>query len=98
MTFGTANNGVDTGDKFIFVEGLCEIIVRAESQALDLVVDASKARKDQDRSRDLPHAQKAQHVKSRHIGQVQIEEDNIVVVDLAEVDAFLAEIGRIDVE
>ena len=39
-----------------------------------------------------------QHVEARHIRQVQIKEDNVVVVDFAEVDAFLAEIRRIDVE
>ena len=33
-----------------------------------------------------------------HVRQVQIEKDDVVVVELAEIDALLAEIGRVDVE
>ena len=39
-----------------------------------------------------------QHVVSGHVGQVEVEKDNVVVVELAEVDAFFSEIRRIDVE
>ena len=40
----------------------------------------------------------AQNLIARHIGQVEVEQDDVVVIELAEVDAFLAEIGHIDVE
>ena len=46
----------------------------------------------------LRDAQRAQHLVARHVGKVQIEKDDVVVVELAEVDAFLAEIRRIDIE
>ena len=39
-----------------------------------------------------------QHLVARHVGQVQVEQDDVVIVELAEVDAFFAEIGRVDVE
>jgi len=33
-----------------------------------------------------------------HIGQVEIKQDDIVVVELAQIEAFFAQIRRIDVE
>ena len=46
----------------------------------------------------LDDAQAAQNLEARHVGQIEVEEDDVVVVDLAEIDPFLAEIGRVDVE
>ena len=67
-------------------------------EALHLVLDPGKARKDEDRRLYLGDPQGAQHLVSRHVGQVQVEQDDVVVVELAEVDAFLAEVRRVDVE
>ena len=39
-----------------------------------------------------------QHVVAGHVGQVEVEQDDVVIVELAEIDAFFAEIGRVDVE
>ena len=33
-----------------------------------------------------------------HVGQVEVEADDIVIVELAEIEAFLTQIRRIDVE
>ena len=33
-----------------------------------------------------------------HVGQVQIEQDDVVIIELAEIEALFAQIGRIDVE
>src|SRR5215218_5992803 len=49
-------------------------------------------------SRTVRSPQGAQDLVARHVGQVQVEEDDIVVVELAEIDAHLAEICRADVE
>ena len=46
----------------------------------------------------LATRRRAQHLVARHVGKVQIEEDDVVVVELAEIDALFAEIGRVDVE
>jgi hypothetical protein len=40
----------------------------------------------------------AEHIGSRHVRQVEIEQDDVVVVELAEIDPFLAEVRRVDVE
>ena len=47
---------------------------------------------------DLGHAERLQHLIARHVGQVEIEKDDVVVVELAEIDAFFAQIGRVDIE
>jgi hypothetical protein len=39
-----------------------------------------------------------QHVQPAHVGQVQVQKDDVVVVDLAQIDALFAEVGRVDVE
>ena len=46
----------------------------------------------------LATRKRAQHLIAGHVGKIQIEKDDIVIVELAEIDAFLAEIRRIDVE
>ena len=40
----------------------------------------------------------AQHLEAGHVRQVQVEQDDVVVVELAEIDALFAEIRRVDVE
>src|SRR3546814_3935011 len=32
------------------------------------------------------------------VGQIQVEQDDVVIIELAQIEAFLAQIGRIDVE
>ena len=33
-----------------------------------------------------------------HVGQVQVEQDDVVIIELAEVQALFAKVGRVDVE
>jgi hypothetical protein len=33
-----------------------------------------------------------------HVGQVQVEQDDVVIIELAQIEAFLAEVRRVDVE
>ena len=47
---------------------------------------------------DLGGAQLLEHVIAVHVGQVQVEQDDVVIVELAEIEAFFAQIGRVDVE
>ena len=42
--------------------------------------------------------QSPQDFVARHVRQIEVEEDDVVVVELAEIDAFLAEIRDVDVE
>ena len=98
MTLGAAHDGVDARDQLILVERLGHVVVGAEAQALDLVLDAGEAGQDQDRSLDLGDPQRPQNLETGHVRQVQVEQDDVVVVEFAKVDTLFAEIRRVDVE
>ena len=65
---------------------------------MHLVLDAGEAGQDEDGRLDLGDAQRAQHLVARHVRQVQVEQDDVVIVELAEIDALFAEVRRVDVE
>src|SRR5205085_11638254 len=98
VTLGTAHDRVDAGDQFVLVEGLGHVVVGADAETLDLVLDAGKAGEDQNGGLDLGDPELLEHVIAGHVGQVQVEKDNVVIVELSEVDALFAEVGRIDVK
>jgi hypothetical protein len=90
--------GVDAGDQFVLVERLGHVVVGTEAEPADLVLDAGETGQDQDRGLDLRHSKRAQHLVTRHVGQVEVEQDDVVVIKLAEIDPLFAEVGRISVE
>ena len=47
---------------------------------------------------DLRRAQLLEHVIAVHVRQVQVEKDDVVIVELAEIEALFAQIRRVDVE
>ena len=98
MALGAADDGVDARDQLVAVERLGDIIVGAEAQGADLRIQLADAGQDQHRRADLGGAQLLQHVIAVHVGQVQVEADDVVIVELAEIQALFAEVGRIDVE
>src|SRR5690606_748829 len=36
--------------------------------------------------------------RSSDVGQIEVEQDDVVIIQLAQIEAFLAQIGRVDVE
>ena len=98
MALRAADNRVNARDQLVLVEGLGHVVVGAEAKTFDLVLDAGQAGQDQDRSLDLRDTQRAQHLETRHVRKVQVEQDDVVVVELAEIDALFSEVRRIDVE
>src|ERR1700730_3253064 len=98
MTLRAAYDGVDAGDQFVPVEWLRHVIVGAEAETLDLILDAGNSGEYQDRCLHLGDAQRSEHLETRHIGQIQVEQNDVVVVELAEIDALSAQISPVDVE
>jgi hypothetical protein len=74
------------------------IIVGAEAETADLVLDARQTGQDQDGRLDFRYTQAAQDFEARHIRKVEIEKDDVVIVNLTDVDTFLSEISRMNVE
>ena len=98
VSLGATHHGVNAGDQFFAVEGLGHVIVGTEAERADLAVHFGNARKDQDRRLHLGDAEFLEHVVTVHVGQVQIEQDDVVIIQLAEIQAFFAEVGRVDIE
>jgi hypothetical protein len=80
------------------MEGLGHVVVGAAAEGLDLGVDLRGAGQDHHRGVDLGVAQLAQHLHAAHVRQVEVQKDQVVIVDLAEIDPFLAEVSGVDVE
>ena len=98
MALGAAHHRVDAGNELILVERLGHVVISAEAQALDLVFNAGEAGEDENGCSDLRHAERFQNFIARHVGQIEVEEDNVVVIELAKVHAFFAEIGGVNIE
>src|SRR5262249_22053277 len=74
------------------------VVVGAEAQTPHLVLDAGQAGEDEDWGRYLGDAERLQDLVSGHVRQVKVEKDNVVVIELAEVDALLAQVRGVDVK
>ena len=98
VALGAAHDRMDARNQFVLVEGLGHVVVGADAETLDLVLDAGEAGEDQNGGLDLGHPKLLEHVIAGHVGQIEVEQDNVVIVKLSEIDAFFSEIRRIDVE
>jgi len=78
--------------------GLGQVVIGSDAETFHLVLGAGETRQDQDRRLHLGDAQGAQHLEPGHVREVQIEQNDVVVVEFSEIDAFFAKVGRIDVE
>ena len=90
-----AHDRLDARDQLAPVERLGQEIVGAKAQPLDLVVELGETREDQDRGAHPRGAQPPQHLVAVDVRQHQIEENDVVIVELADLQAILAEIRRI---
>jgi len=89
---------MNAGNQLVLVEGLGHIVVGADAETLDLVLDAGEAGEDQNGCLDLGNPKLLEHVVAGHVGQVEVEKNNVVIVKFTEIDAFFPEIRRIDVK
>jgi len=62
------------------VEGLGHVVVGAEAETTDLVLNAGHAGQDEDRRLDLGQTERPQNFITRHVGQVQVKKNDVIVV------------------
>src|SRR6185437_1541332 len=98
MALAAADDGMDASDQLVLVEGLGHVVVGAEAETAHLVFDAGETAQDEDWGLHLGDAQGAEHLVAAHVGQVQVKQDDVVVIELAEIDALFAEVRRVHVE
>ena len=84
--------------QFVLMERFGHIVVGAEAEPANLVLDAGKAGKDQDRGRYLADTKRFQNLITAHVRQVQVEQDDVVIVQFAQIDPLFTEVGRVHVE
>ena len=89
---------MDARHQFLTVKGLGQIIIRPAAQGLHLAVNLSATGENHDRRADSAVAQGAKDIESAHIRQVQIQEDQVVIIELAEIDTLLTHICGEDIE
>jgi hypothetical protein len=89
MALGPADDRVDARDQLLPVEGLGHVVVGAKPKPLSF--DSVLSSPDEDGRLDLGEAQLAQHLVPVHVGKVQVQQDQVVVVELGEIDPLLPE-------
>src|SRR3546814_4112158 len=81
MALGAAHDRLDAGDQLALVEGLRQVVVGADAEALDLIVEAAEAGQNQDRGLDPRRPQAPQNLVAVHVGQPEIQDDDVVIVE-----------------
>ena len=94
VTSGPTHDRLHAGDELVLVKRLGQVIVGSIAQTFDPALDPGQARQDQDRCLDPGKAQAPQDFVAGHVRQVQVEENDVVIVELAEIEALLAQLGR----
>jgi hypothetical protein len=89
---------MDAGDEFVAVKRLGDVIVGTEAERADLRIHFADARQHHHRRGNARDAQLLQHVEPGHVGQVQVEQDDVVIIQLAQVQTFLAQVGRVTIK
>ncbi len=84
MPLGAPHDRLNSGDQLTLVEGLRQVVVSPHAQALDLVVQIAEARENEDWCLNTCSAQTAQDFVTIDIREHEIENDNVVVVKLAD--------------
>ena len=62
---------------------------------MQLGIKLGHAGQDQHRGLDAGGAQAAQHVVAMHIGQQQVKQDDVVIVELADLEPVFAKVGDV---
>jgi hypothetical protein len=81
-----AQRDADARDQFLHAERLRHIVVGAELQRLDDAGLVGAARQDQDRQIEPLLAPFAQQVMAGHVGQAEIEQDEVGLLELDVLD------------
>ena len=89
---------VDARDELVFVERLGHVVVCAHAEPANLVLDPGKTGENEDGRFYLANPKGAQHIVARHVGKVQVQEDDVVVIYLRELDRLMAKVGDVGIE
>src|SRR5947199_624754 len=86
----TTHDRADAGDQLAVLEWLCQEIVGAKAESLELVVQLAQPRQEQNRGFDLRLAQLLGDTVPVAIGEHQVEKDDVVGLQLSVADRVRA--------
>ena len=95
---GAAQDGADAGDDLFEAEGLGDVVVAADGQALDLVAHVVARGEEEDGDRDAGVAQAPGDGEAVHVGEHDVEDDEVGARGLGFVECAAAVLGGDDVE
>ena len=95
---GAAQDGADAGDDLFEAEGLSDVVVAADGQALDLVAHIVARGEEEDRGGDAGVAQAPGDGEAVHVGEHDVEDDEVGARGLGFVKCAAAVLGGDDVE
>ena len=93
---GAAAQGPDAGHELGEGEGLGQVVVGAERQALDPVVDAARRGQHEDAGRERLAGQPPADLVAMDDGQVAVEHHDVVAVDGDPIEGGAAVVGDVD--
>ena len=98
VSFGPPHDRVDACHQLFPIERFRQVVIRAATEPLDLVIGTVHPRKDQGRCIDPAHPQLSEHFVPVDVRQRKVEDQKIVVVQLRQLDPFLTRIGDVGIQ
>jgi len=95
LSLGTPQDGFDMRHQLTPIERLCQIIIGAEAEALDLAVEVRVAGQDQDRGIGAGAPQLANDLVAVDVRQHQVDNSEVVIIQPADFQALLPQAGDI---
>src|SRR5262249_58874874 len=93
---GTSQEGADAGQNLLEMKRLCDVVVGASVEALNLVAPAVARGQDEDRHCAAGAPPRLEHRDTVHLGQADIKDDRIIGFAFAEKVTLFAIEGTID--
>ena len=94
----SSQDRADAGDHLLEAEGLGDVVVAADRQALDLVAHVVARGEEQDRRGQPGVPEPSRHGEAVHVGQHDVEDDEVGAHGLCLVERGGAVLGGGDVE
>jgi hypothetical protein len=91
-------HGLDARHELVAMEGLDQVVVGAQGERLHLRIDEAGSGKHQNGRTHLGRAQRLDDVEAADVGKLKVADNHVILVELAQLDAFFAKIGRVNVE
>src|SRR6516165_3181166 len=95
MPVGAAHNRLNARNQLSTIKGFDHVVVSAGMEKFEPLIQLSRPGEDQDGRGHTRGAQPPQHPVALHVGQYQVEENYVVIVEAGQLQTVLSEVGHI---